>query len=63
MTDIGACETSPSGGMDQRKAQSALQRMRDRAQQLSSNKLSLKNSGSEKFDWESIKALRDEGRR
>jgi hypothetical protein len=37
---------------DQSQAQSALQRIRDRAQQLA----------PAKFDWAEIKVLRDEGR-
>lgn len=51
-----------SGRIDQQQAQSALQRMRDRARQLPSVKAGSKKSARQKFDWESIKALRDEGR-
>ena len=39
--------------IDREQAQAALDRIRNRARQL----------GSDKFDWEEVKKLRDEGRR
>jgi prevent-host-death family protein len=52
-----------SGRVDRQQAQTALQRIRERAGQLPSNKANRKKSDRKNFDWESIKALRDEGRR
>ncbi len=50
-----------SGRIDQGQAQSAFQRIRERAQRLHSAKPSHKKRTA--FDWESVKALRDEGRK
>jgi prevent-host-death family protein len=52
-----------SGRVDQDKAHSAFQRIRQRAQHLRAAKGVGKKSARKKFDWEQIKALRDEGRR
>jgi prevent-host-death family protein len=57
-----------SGRIDQRQAQSAFQRIRERAQRLQPPKLDPKKSGRnlpgrKAFDWQEIKVLRDEGRR
>jgi prevent-host-death family protein len=51
-----------AGRIDQNRAQSALQRIRARARELPTANPD-KKSRRKKFDWESVKALRDEGRR
>jgi prevent-host-death family protein len=50
-----------SGRIDQGQPESAFQRIRERAQRLHSAKPSQKKRKT--FDWESVRALRDEGRK
>jgi prevent-host-death family protein len=52
-----------AGRIDQNQAQSALQRIRARARDLPTANSDSKKSRRKKFDWESVKALRDDGRR
>jgi prevent-host-death family protein len=47
-----------AGHADQNQAQTAFERLRERARQLARE-----NPGRPAFDWEEIKKLRDEGRR
>jgi prevent-host-death family protein len=51
-----------SGRIDPGQAQSALQRIRERSRGLQPGKLNHKKTGRKQFDWDSVKALRDEGR-